>query len=543
MKKIYDLLDLFDVNSLYSYISEEIKQYIGSVKNKKNIVNYFMLNIDSMLDNDKFLLEFSKKCKDIYNFEFKGKDKKEIKKQILSYFDIGNSNIQNEHENLIKPSEIKFFELLDYQYVIKEKVSNFVYHNINKQKHVNKLIIHMPTGTGKTKTSIHTIISLYQKNKYDGTIIWLAHTNELLQQAYSTFTNTWKVLGRSDIKVEFNNLDNIHKEKAIYFLSYQKLIYFTKDIDEKYKEFRKNVSICVCDEAHKCLAGETYKAIDELMLSFDITHPKTLIGLTATPGRKYRDSLLDGENLDLALMFDKNIFSINVEDLNIFSNYYSNTQSAFTFSYSDVFNQDNKIIKYFQDRNILSKIKRLELKYDEEESSNIYKKYISKKHKNDYNNKELLDIGNCKKRNEKIIEYLEHLEKRNIPTILFACSNEQGKLLSNILTLKGIKNRCVFGDTKKELREEYLKDFEDGKYNILINNTILTTGFDSPRIRCVFITRPTNSIVLYSQMIGRGLRGLMMGGNEKCLLIDVVDNLTKYKDENEAFNYFEEYWR
>ena len=70
------------------------------------------------------------------------------------------------------------------------------------------------------------------------------------------------------------------------------------------------MSICVCDEAHKCLATETYYALDDFMISYDEEHPKTLIGLTATPGRKYRDSLLEGDNLDLALMFDQHIFSI-----------------------------------------------------------------------------------------------------------------------------------------------------------------------------------------------------------------------------------------
>ena len=56
------------------------------------------------------------------------------------------------------------------------------------------------------------------------------------------------------------------------------------------------------------------------------------------------------------------------------------------------------------------------------------------------------------------------------------------------------------------------------------------------------IIRPTNSIVLYSQMIGRGLRGPKMGGNKECLLIDISDNYEKFSDENRAFDYFTEYW-
>ena len=43
-------------------------------------------------------------------------------------------------------------------------------------------------------------------------------------------------------------------------------------------------------------------------------------------------------------------------------------------------------------------------------------------------------------------------------------------------------------------------------------------------------------------MIGRGLRGPLMGGNERCLLVDVKDNLESYTDESAAFNYFDSYW-
>mgnify|MGYP002526223809 CR=1 FL=1 len=64
--------------------------------------------------------------------------------------------------------------------------------------------------------------------------------------------------------------------------------------------------------------------------------------------------------------------------------------------------------------------------------------------------------------------------------------------------------------------------FKTGKNNIIINYGILTTGFDSPMIESLFITRPTQSIVLYSQMIGRGLRGPEVGGTKECIVVDVI---------------------
>lgn len=113
-----------------------------------------------------------------------------------------------------------------------------------------------------------------------------------------------------------------------------------------------------------------------------------------------------------------------------------------------------------------------------------------------------------------------------------------------MLTLEGIQNSLVLGNMQAMDRKKAIDDFKDKNsgVDIIINYEVLTTGFDSKNIRCVFITRPTKSIVLYSQMLGRGLRGPLMGGNEECLLVDVDDNLEAFDNET-AFLHFNDYWR
>lgn len=112
------------------------------------------------------------------------------------------------------------------------------------------------------------------------------------------------------------------------------------------------------------------------------------------------------------------------------------------------------------------------------------------------------------------------------------------------MTIQGIKNGHIFGDMDSADRRNIIAKFKDEEdaLNILINYEVLTTGFDATNIECVFITRPTNSVVLYSQMLGRGLRGPQMGGSEFCELIDIEDNLEKYTNESQAFNHFSAYW-
>ena len=139
---------------------------------------------------------------------------------------------------------------------------------------------------------------------------------------------------------------------------------------------------------------------------------------------------------------------------------------------------------------------------------------------------------------------LRELYILKIPTIVFACSVDHARMLSAMLTLEEIPNSLVVGDMNPIDRKKAIDVFKDKQSNVnmIINYEVLTTGFDSKNIRCVFITRPTQSVVLYSQMIGRGLRGPLMGGNEECLLVDVEDNIKSFNNET-AFLHFNDYWK
>lgn len=73
-----------------------------------------------------------------------------------------------------------------------------------------------------------------------------------------------------------------------------------------------------------------------------------------------------------------------------------------------------------------------------------------------------------------------------------------------------------------------------------MNYGIFREGFDALKTRAVTIARPVYSPDLYFQMIGRELRGPANGGNEDCLIIDVVDNILGFNREL-AFTEFEHF--
>ncbi len=425
----------------------------------------------------------------------------------------------------------KFYELLDYQFIIRQKILTYV----NSDNDETKMLVRMPTGTGKTKTAMHTIINQFVfKQKKKGLIIWVAHTKELLDQAYDTFCNVWKHIGSDEVKtykmwdkfdIEVSDLSD-----GFLFIGIQKLTSIKKSNKPLFDELIKRSRVIVVDEAHRAGASETKKAINALM-EFSGSS-KSLIGLTATPGRTG-----DVDNELFKGMFDNKIIDIDTSILNQLN--MSKTEADNTIPEQDV-------IKYFQDRGILSKLKRTPLSYGALTESEIQSLKIHMKSNGyrDVSDDFLKVIAMNKKRNAVIVNKLIDLNNEHIPTIVFACSVEHGKMLSAALTLQGIKNGHVFGDMDPIERRTIISRFKDERddLNILINYEVLTTGFDATNIKCVFITRPTNSVVLYSQMLGRGLRGPQMGGNQYCELIDIEDNLERYTNESQAFNYFSEYW-
>ncbi len=103
-------------------------------------------------------------------------------------------------------------------------------------------------------------------------------------------------------------------------------------------------------------------------------------------------------------------------------------------------------------------------------------------------------------------------------TIVFLPLIKTSQKFRDILNDKGFNAAEVNGESKD--REEILKGFEAGKYNVLTNSMLLSEGFDSPSIDCVVMLRPTKIRSLYYQCIGRGTR--LHPRKEHLLLLDFL---------------------
>lgn len=438
-------------------------------------------------------------------------------------------------EEIIESNE-KFYELLDYQYIIRQKALNV----LTSKYGLRRFLIHMPTGTGKTKTATHIICHHYNYNLHKkGLVLWVAHTTELLEQAYDTFCGVWRNIGNGSIKTYklWGDYDvKVPEDELNGFMvcGIQKLQSIQSSNAELFNVILRDTRLLVYDEAHKASANETRNIIEKIMTRAGGLEDRALMGLSATPGRTTMQSF---DNSLLVSMFGNKIISIDTKlmnEVNLSAQEAANAEA------------EQDVIKYFQNRGVLSKIVKEELTYPEsltDDEINKIRIVASSHGYDDFSKKALEIIGKNKSRNLRIMQKLRELNMLGKPTIVFACSVKHAQLLSAMLTIESIPNAVVYGDMSTNERVVAIKRFKDteDKMNILINYEVLTTGFDATNIECVFIARPTQSIVLYSQMIGRGLRGPQMGGNETCLLIDVKDNLQQY-NENMAFSHFNNYW-
>ena len=165
--------------------------------------------------------------------------------------------------------------------------------------------------------------------------------------------------------------------------------------------------------------------------------------------------------------------------------------------------------------------------------------------------KTLNQIGSNFERNTLILnvmEYLRNLGRKKI--LFFGCSVEHSRKIA--IALKAMYNantRYVDSAMDMDSRIAAIQEFRDGDVEVLCNFGVLTTGFDAPGVDCVFVGRPVRSALLYTQMVGRGMRGVKNGGTQDMLIVDVDDNFqlnrTKYAPLSNSMGWrlYREYWK
>lgn len=421
-------------------------------------------------------------------------------------------SIENELVSLQETIICPNYPLYKYQREVLKKINSV----LSSEK--NRVLLHMPTGSGKTRTTINYICRHFLENE-NTNVIWFANTIELLDQAFVEFNKAWINLGDREIKVikywGKSNVDLSTLKGAFIVAGLDKTYNTLLSNAGKMSTFSSNCSLVIMDEAHQAIAP-TYSLLINSLL---IINKASLIGLSATPGRTWNSP---DEDRKLANFFFKQKAKIIIEgydnpvDYLIEKKYLAKTINTKLFFNSGTKLSDQDLI-YLKENYVLS--------------NNVLKK-----------------ISEDRLRNLAIISKVKELIKKHQRIILFAITKPHAIVLNSLLTAIDIKSNVLTSDTSPIERNRIINNFkisrkENPESLVLCNYGILTTGFDAPETSCAVISRPTDSLVLYSQMVGRAIRGEESGGNKEAEIITVIDdNLPGFGNVAEAFVNWDDVW-
>lgn len=377
-----------------------------------------------------------------------------------------------------------------------------------------KVIAHMPTGAGKTRVACAVACQLLNHPSADGkAIVWLASTEELCEQAAADLTRAWETLGNrpvamqrfwGDYSADLNGLKEGFLVAGLSKLwaASNKRVGFIRDIAEV-------TAGVIFDEAHQAIAP-TYKFITEGL----VTYRAPLLGLTATPGRTA--DMEDTADYELAELFDRNKVTIDPKGHGSPVSYLIRQGFLAEPSFSKIM------------------VKGANLAIKEPEAGM------------DYSSADLRLIGDNATWQAAILDIAQKALQNHNRVIVFCPSVQSAMTSAESIKMNGQWSAAVVANTPSDQRGEAIAAFrsDSNQPMVIFNYGVLTAGFDAPKTRCVIVARPTTSLVLYSQMIGRAMRGRRSGGNRTCQIYTVVDtSLPGFGSMAAAFENWEELWQ
>jgi superfamily II DNA or RNA helicase len=301
-------------------------------------------------------------------------------------------------------------------------------------------------------------------------ILFVAHREEILKQAERSFKNVLP-----DLSTGIYNGTNKDGDADAVFASI-----FTLSMQKHINRFtEKDFDLVIIDEFHHA-AANTYQKVLEYF------KPEFLLGITATPDRN--------DNRDIYAICDGNL-AYRIDFLQAIGHGWLSP-----FNYYGIYDETD-----------YSQITWLGTRYDEEELLSIQLKdsYASK-----------------------IIEAWEaHKQKRSL---VFCSSIRQAEFLSRYFNDRGYSTIALTSKPSGISRSEVIEMLEDGKLDAIFTVDLFNEGVDIPSVDTLLFVRPTESLTVFTQQVGRGLR--LHDNKEACVIIDLIGNYRNADIKMSLFN-------
>ena len=421
-------------------------------------------------------------------------------------------------------------ELHGYQRTIAENVRNML-----RSEHGNgaerRGIISMPTGSGKTRVAVQAIVEAMRDDGFRGGVLWVADRDELCEQSVEAWRQVWSSIGTQSVRLRISRMwaglerPQPTSELHVIVATIQTLNARLSNQPGEY-EFLANFNLVVFDEAHRSIAPTFTSVMQDIGLTrFQRVDEPFMLGLTATPYR--------GRDKD--------------ETARLVRRYGSKRLDSGAFA-SD---EPEAVIRQLQDMGVLAQAENETIEGETFPLDTILDDSLDKEEL-----KRILDewlalpwlprsveerIAQSAERTKRIVEAYETYIEPDWPTLIFATSVEHTQTVAALLNRRGIQSRSVSGATETATRRRVVEEFRRGEIKALVNHGVFREGFDAPKTRAIIVARPVYSPNLYFQMVGRGLRGTLNGGSDRCLILNVRDNIENF-DRQLAFSELDWLW-
>ncbi|TKF72823.1 DEAD/DEAH box helicase [Vibrio sp. F13] len=339
------------------------------------------------------------------------------------------------------------------------------------RKHQTPAVLVLPTGAGKSLV----IAELARLAK--GRVLVLAHVKELVEQNHEKYEG-YGLKG----SIFSAGLGRKETDQQVVFASVQSVV---RNLDS----FSNQFSLLVIDECHR--------VPDEKTSSYQkvITHLREnnsgikVLGLTATPYRLGMGWLYQYHTRGQVRSEEPRFFRDCIFELPI---------------------------RYLLDEGFLTPARMIDAPVLSYDFSQLKPASTGR-----YKEAELdMVIEQSKRATPQIVDQIIHLAQDKLGIMVFAATVRHAQEILGLLP-EG-EASIVIGDTPTLERDQIISDFKERKIKFLVNVSVLTTGFDAPHVDLIAILRPTESISLYQQIVGRGLR--LSPGKKECLVLDYAGN-------------------
>lgn len=330
------------------------------------------------------------------------------------------------------------------------------------------VMLQMPTGTGKTRLFVSIARDIFDYGasiKKAFKVLILAHRKELIEQISDHLGNKYRLAHGLIIS------QNIEQKK------YSMQVGSVPTLNRRLERWEdKNFDVIIIDEAHHVKA-KSYKKIIDMF-------PKAkILGVTATPYRL--------NHAGFRPEFDELIVSPSVAEF---------IKRGYLCEYD-----------YYSippTSELQKEIDRMKLDFE-----------------GDYKESEMMDVMDRDFVRANILDTYQRFANGK-KAIVYTISRDHNVHLAEKFSEAGIISAAIDSETPKEKRDEIVGKFRRGEIQVLFNVNIFSEGFDCPDVEVIQLARPTKSLSMYLQQVGRGLRP--SAGKERLLILDNVGLYNKF---------------